>query len=427
MADTILLPDPIVKYELNTGNFVPVGVVENLGFDSLRNTAVKMEGVKDGKLFYISSRLVNLDSNQSTQVVFDNNLVFSQLGDVELRLITLHLNDQNKTNDTFIQKYFVQVSNDVAVDSILSPTASSRIPSLSEIKPKVTLSNQGIASQSSGFDVNCRIQNPTGIIIYDETENFTLDSGETKTVEFSKTLQLVDTGDYTILVRSQLGTDQFLPNDTKTHGFHVYYSSNNELETIFPEANKRYIPHQFSDTIHPRIRITKTGEDNVADTGKVYLSISAVNSSYTYFDSLDFILPTNTNPDTTLVFGNTFNSNIKDSFNTNAWLVSKHDGFRPDDSLAFGFSVLFATDISLIEDLFYIGPNPTKGDLTIKAKGSDQIKTLVLIDNAGKKVMEQQFKSERATTQLNIGHLPDGIYFLLLNDFRIKISKVGNP
>ena len=384
-ADTIILPDPIATYELNTGNFVPVGVISNLGFDSLRNTAVKMEGTKDGQLFYISSRFVSLDSSQSTQVVFDNNLVFSKPGNVALRLITLHLNDQNRSNDTFIQAYKVQVSNDVGVDSILFPIASSRLATESLVKPRISISNYGIAHQSSDFGLNCRILDPKGAIIYDENEQVTLDSAETKTIDFSKSFTLIDTGTYTILARTLLGTDQYLPNDSKTHQFIVYNSSNNELSTVFPEPNKRYIPHQFSDTLRPSIRITKTGEDNLADTGMAYMHINAVNSTYIYTDSISFILNLNTNPDTILIFNKPFNSNIKDSFNTQVWIGSKYDGYKPDDSLAFQFSVMFATDLSHIKDRFEIGPNPTKGDLFIKAKSGNSILHLVIIDSKGKK------------------------------------------
>jgi hypothetical protein len=75
-ADSILTPNKTIKYELNQGNFPTRGKVSNLGFDSLRNTAVKMEGIdEEGNLFYISSRFVNLDSSQSTLVDF-NNITF---------------------------------------------------------------------------------------------------------------------------------------------------------------------------------------------------------------------------------------------------------------------------------------------------------------------------------------------------------------
>jgi len=426
MADTILAPDPTLKYELNTGSFAPVGIIKNLGYDSLRNAAVKLEGIKDNQLFYISSRFVNLDSSQSAQVVFDNTLTFSQLGNVELRLITLHVNDQNKLNDTFTQDYFVQVSNDVGVDSILNPLDLTRIPTRSNINPSIRVSNYGLAHQSSNFDVNCRVLNPKGVIIYNEIESLTLDSAASKVIDFTKDLTLIDTGMYTILSRSQLSTDQFLPNDSKTHTFEVYYASNNAVSSIFPEENKRYIPHSFSDTIHPSITITKTGEDNRTDSGIAYMRLSAKNSSYIYMDSLPFTFTENTNPDTALVFNKTFDSNVKDSFEARVWISSKYDGKRSDDSLIFEFSVLFATDISSVENEFEIGPNPTQGMIQINTKASQKIKRLVLIDNSGKNVLEQNFESEQGSVQLHLEHLPDGIYFLLLNDFTIKISKVGN-
>lgn len=427
LADTILLPDPSVTYELNTGSFVPVGIIKNEGFDSLINSPVKIEGVKNGQLFYISSRFVNLDSSQSTQVVFDNNLVFSLPGNVELRLITLHLNDQNQSNDTFVQKYKVQTSNDVGVDTILTPTASSRIPAKTTIHPHITLSNKGIADQTNNFGLNCRILDPKGIIIYDETEQITLDSGEIKNILFSKPITLLDTGTYTTLGRTQLGTDQLLSNDSRTNQFEVYYASNTKLVAIFPEPDKRYIPHQFLDTIHPSVRLIKTGEDDIADTGMAYMKISGVNSTYSYSDSIPFILAKNTTPDTTLVFTQTFNSNIKDSFNCQTWIVSKYDGYELDDSLAFQIRVLFATDLKDINNKFEIGPNPTKGDLFIKAKSGHYIKQLVLVNSEGKKIMEHNGLLNQSVAKLNLERLPDGIYFLLLNDFTIKISKVGNP
>jgi hypothetical protein len=88
---------------------------------------------------------------------------------------------------------------------------------------------------------------------------------------------------------------------------------------------------------------------------------------------------------------------------------------------------MFATDLSHIKDRFEIGPNPTKGDLFIKAKSGNSILHLVIIDSKGKKLIEQNNTAGQSSAKLNMEHLPDGFYFLLLNDYTIKISKVGNP
>jgi hypothetical protein len=422
-SDTILLPNPLVVYELNTGSFTPRAKVSNFGYDSLRNTPVKMEGVKDGELFYISSRFTNLDSNQSSTLDFDNTLQFSKNGTVQLRLITLLANDQNTINDTFTQTYEIQTSNDVGVNKVIKPTVGEKIPSLTILNPIIEIGNYGLKKQLGGFDINCKILDPKGFIIYDQTENVTLDSGETKSITFTKSAVLIDTGKYTISARALLATDQLLTNDLATQKFEVYYASNNALKTVFPQENKRYIPHQFSDTIHPSIRIVQTGTDNIADTGKAYLRLEAINSSYTYFDSVAFILPNNL--DTVISFSNTYNSNIKDSFMATIWIVSKYDGFKTDDSLSFTYSFQFGVGIKAVTDFFTIGPNPGQGKYSIIYKQAFDLKTIKVVDNSGKLVYEQSPPSYSQNFELNIEHLPDGMYFLLLNDYQIKLIKVN--
>lgn len=422
-ADTILLPDANLVYELNTGNYAPRAKVSNVGYDSLRNTAVRLEGIKDSTLFYISSRSISLDSNQSDLLDFDNTLQFSKDGIVQLRLITLLDKDQNSSNDTFIQNYIVQKSNDVGINKFIEPAENENLPSLSVLYPTIEIENYGLKKQLGGFDVNCKILGPKGTIVYNETLSITLDSAEKEIVTFSKPYLLVDTGAYVISARALLPTDQLLTNDLATSNFIVYYASNNALSTVFPQENIRYIPHQYSDTIRPSIHITKTGTDNIPDTGKAYIRLQALNTNYLYFDSISFSLPNNM--DTILRFNKTYNSNIKDSFKADIWITSIYDGFRLDDSLSFNYAVQFAVNIDQINDFFSIGPNPGTGKFFLNFKQGFNPEKISVFDQLGRLVYNANPSTELPTMEINIGHLPDGIYFLLLNDYQVKLIKAG--
>lgn len=418
-ADSILNPNKNIVYELNQGTFPAKGKVTNLGFDSMRNTAVKLEGVDDeGTLFYISSQFVTLDSSESAELDF-TNVVFSKPGNVELRLITLLDNDQNAGNDTFRQFYFVQISNDVGVDSITLPFDQERIRANRPFNPQALLTNYGVLDQGTPFNVNCLIQDKNGITVYNSTNMVTIDSGETLTHTFSDQVTLTDTGIYQIRIRSELSTDQYLQNDFVLQDFEVYYGSNSSIIDTFPKSNVRYVPHAPSLNRPAVVNLSKFGEDNIPDTGKVYILINSINTSYIYSDSVSYAL--NGNKDTSIQFNIPFDGNIRDTFRASAWLKAKEDDLPGDDSINFGFSVMFGTSIIDLENGINIGPNPSAGIFSLDLQKNYIGKEVKVYDVSGKKVLEKRISATQET--INLSNLADGTYVLHLNGLTYILIK----
>lgn len=418
-ADDIINPNNTLTYELNQGTFPTQAKVSNQGFDSIKNCAIKIEGVDaEGSLFYISSRFVTLDSSESTTLNFDN-VTFSKSGNVELRLITLLANDQDPSNDTFIQKYFVQKSNDIGVDTILNPFDLQRIRANQTLSPQVQFTNYGLANQSTPFDLNCRIQNSSGSIIYDQTEKVTIDSGESKVHEFTTSFTPEDTGLYRIQSRAILPTDQFAPNDFTLQTFEVYYGSNSSIADSFPKANVRYVPHSPSLNRPPIINLSKVGIDNLPDTGKAYVIITGLNTGYSYSDSLSYTL--SGNRDTTLQFNQNLDGNIKDTFTLTAWIVSQEDDIPSDNIFEIGYSIQFATSIKELDSKLEINPNPSTGIFNLILPESSLGSFMKLYDMNGKIIFNRKVQSKNE--MIDISHLASGSYLLLLNRAQYTLIK----
>jgi len=430
VADGILSPDPNSIYELNVGVFAPKARISNNGFDSIKNAPVKLSAISKGNVFYASTKFVTLDSNQSKILTFDSLLIFSEDENITLQLVTLLPNDQIKSNDTLVIAYNVQTSNDVSVDSITLPNADSlKFTVRTVFVPKASLTNTGLKKQLNPFDVNCTITNSKGNKIYDQIISTTLDSAENIDLSFIQPFELWDTGKYTLKVRAFLNSDQRLINDEKTLVFFGYIGSNNKVADSFPRKNTRYIPGIYLDTIHPSIKITKTGADNLADSGKAYMVLKGRHNNYVYNDSIAFSLPENT--DTVLVFSKPYNTHFKDTFDAKIRLESSMDGDTLDNQISFVYFVDYGVgikSITPIENLFKITPNPSDGLWKIISQGVVKITQISIIDASGRKVFTKNLPEGTMIFELDLRNLADGIYYLQVNEYEdeIKLMKLGN-
>jgi len=429
VADTILAPNHNTVYELNNGVFAPKARISNRGFDSIKNSPVKLSAISNGNVFYTSTKLVTMDSNKSVNITFDSLLIFSEDKNVILQLVTLLPNDQINANDTFTLNYNVQTSNDVSIDSILTPLDSVKFAIRTTFIPQASVTNIGLAKQFTPFDVNCQIVNSKGAKVYDQTVAITLDSSENKTISFIQPFELLDIGKYTLKVRALLNNDQRLINDQKNIIFFGYIGSNNKISDNFPMNNARYIPGLYLDTIHPNIRITKVGIDNATDNGKAFIQLTGRHSNYIYRDSLSFTLPQNT--DTILTFSKTYNSHFKDTFDATISLISAKDGDPQDNQLNFVYIVDYGVgikNIAAIENLYKITPNPSDGLWKIESQGVETLNQITIIDVNGRKVFAKQLGVETKIIEIDLRHLADGVYYLKLNDYEgeIKLMKLGS-
>jgi hypothetical protein len=87
-------------------------------------------------------------------------------------------------------------------------------------------------------------------------------------------------------------------------------------------------------------------------------------------------------------------------------------------------SVIIKAYVGLNEIALQLGlevfPNPTKNVLNITIKQMPSTATVTLYDIQGKALLEQPLKEQQ---QLNIEHLPQGIYILKIGDWRGQIIK----
>ena len=419
-ADSILNPTNLLKYELGEGTFLVSGRVSNQGFDSMRNTSIKMEALDSiGNIIYISGQTITLDSNESEVVNF-NNITFNAAGKVEMRLITLLNKDQNITNDTLRKFFQVKVSNDVGLDSIYNFTDEENLRAQSVFRPSVLINNYGLNNQNNGFIINYQVRNSnTATVIYDETETASLDSGEQKVHVFNQTLPLTDSGSFTASARVLLNTDQRLNNDLKTQDFNVIYGSNISIADSFPKSGFRYGPYIPSTNIAPLVKLSKTGDLVLPDSGKVFIEINAINTSYNYFDSVSYKLYDN--KDTFIQFTKVFDNTIRDSFNANIWVLATENDFLEDDSINFGFRVDFATSLDLLEEGLSVGPNPGNGIYTISVPSSFLNQSYQVYNTDGKEVLNGEIT--KMENRLDLQFLPAGVYFLHLNKLKLKLVK----
>ncbi len=423
-AQSVSINKPIntLVYELNEGVFCPKATIRNNGFDSFINVPFQLTGLSNGVPFYISVKTATLDTNQSIEISFDSTLVFSSLDNVVLRLVTLLNNDQNKSNDTFLQSYSIQVSNDIGVDAVLLPP-SFRYPTKSVLFPKVLLSNLGLKAQQTPFNVNCKVLNSLGQVFYDLDRNITIDSGAQILVDFNTNLILTDTGKYTMVVRSFLPSDQNGRNDFKSINFDIYNAHNLYLKDFTPLAATRYLPGFGTDTLRPKFRLLKTGEEFPKDSMIIYATILGKNSGYKYEDSIMVFSQFVT--DTLLRFSKPFNTNIVDTFLASYMVKSQLDGNAKDDTLRFNFIINFGVGIDKIalnELGFLLSENPSNGIWEIKSSLNEEIKSIKVYSTDGRLLFTNQYSNKTQNTTINLSHLPDGVFLLFINDSNSAIK-----
>ena len=112
------------------------------------------------------------------------------------------------------------------------------------------------------------------------------------------------------------------------------------------------------------------------------------------------------------------------SFTEYLLLVTDSRGCISSDSIQI--LITSSKHISSSTDQLLIFPNPTNKQVTIIAPREMILSqtTINITDQSGKTVLNQTWKSELESTDLDLGHLSTGKYFIQLNDGFYSISSV---
>lgn len=123
------------------------------------------------------------------------------------------------SNFRFMIEPRLQLVNDVGTSSVDHPCAM--FPLGQAFIPKVSIFNYGSANQSA-FKVKCRIYNPSGVVVYNDSVNAsTILSSMAATITFNQSCNPTVAGSYTLKSWTELSTDASLLNDTAAIQFTV--------------------------------------------------------------------------------------------------------------------------------------------------------------------------------------------------------------
>jgi len=154
----------------------------------------------------------------------------------------------------------MQVADDVAPLAILFPAANQEVEySLRDsLGPRVTVVNYGFKDQSTPFDVECKITNLYNIEEYKFTKKITLNSGQSKTIDFDTAFKLYNLGSHKITVTTKLSNDKITDNNSISHLFSVSVKNDIGADIMYsPEDGGIY--EYKKDTIIPTVRINNFG------------------------------------------------------------------------------------------------------------------------------------------------------------------------
>ncbi|MEO0079746.1 MAG: hypothetical protein ABIK44_03615, partial [candidate division WOR-3 bacterium] len=165
---------------------------------------------------YSNTRLlVNIPSGKETLVSF-NNWTVPGRGTYTLRCSTRLTGDQVPENDTLSGQTTGRVL-DVATTAILQPGAMVYINDV--VTPQATVWNYG--SEPAVFNLRFVIMDATDAVVYDTTEEVSLDVGATEDHLFTKTWVASPAGAYVCYAKASLPGDVIPANDSTSKPFRV--------------------------------------------------------------------------------------------------------------------------------------------------------------------------------------------------------------
>lgn len=226
-------------------------------------------------------------------------------------MILRNSTDGNRINDTTTSEFTIipnKLSNDVAVDSILSPRSNAQLPGKIAVPLQVRFKNVGKSTQTQ-VKALAIIANTAGKIVYRDSTvltNWASDAIKTHTYKaFTPTVN----DSYSLSIITMLPTDEYHYDDTLAQRFTVGYDRDAALSIVAPVDNGTHLV----GTPLPIILKAEWLGNNHDFTGKVQVSVRDLSTNEIVVSSTAFF-PTisQTNPVASLTIDDTlFDARIK--------------------------------------------------------------------------------------------------------------------
>jgi len=153
--------------------------------------------------------------NHSATVTFSVPYTTAIPGTVNMYVRAFYPGDEDPSNDVQFTPHKATAQNDIAAKSLDDPVHFGAKAENVPFSPKATFRNEGVADQTSPFNVRYEILNAVPSIVYSNTQSIpSLASGASVQVTFDPVSGGLAVGTYSIRAISLLGTDQLPSNDT---------------------------------------------------------------------------------------------------------------------------------------------------------------------------------------------------------------------
>ncbi|MES2617480.1 MAG: T9SS type A sorting domain-containing protein [Bacteroidota bacterium] len=184
-------------------------------------------------------------------------------------------NDQVRSNDTLRIGFAYGLPDDINPTAV-SPAPNSVLDINKAYAPKLTVTNIGFNSQNTAFPVVFNVTKGASLV-YSDSKNTTLDSGETKTITFDSSMQFSDTGLYLVEAYTNLGIDFDRTNDT----IRTYYQVNKHFDLgvtaiMYPTLTDTIQVNKIND--YPKVVIENLGDSLVTQYFSTTLRIINTNT-----------------------------------------------------------------------------------------------------------------------------------------------------
>lgn len=215
-------------YNLITPAIKPSIKIKLLGNADVSNANVFITVIKNKKVVYNASQLFNIKFDSIYVAIPNQWFNFDSIGDYSVLAYTSYANDLNRLNDTLKLNFKIRKDIDLVVKNYSFPQPQ-YLWNNDIYQPNVELKNEGIKNISSTVICNITYK---GSMIYQSTKPFTINSNETKIMDFDSSLTMTDTGWYQYQIYHTQINDNIKSNDSIKGQFYVKLDKEIDLVSI---------------------------------------------------------------------------------------------------------------------------------------------------------------------------------------------------
>lgn len=283
-VDSVSLPDKN-KFYTPKANYKPIVRLFNDGvLEAGAVTVVCRITSKYSSIVYRDTLQATVPAKDKYWVQFSRNFTPDRKGLYTIYLQTFQAGDLVKFNDSFKQNFSVGYPYDYYSKNIVYPLATDTLGvGGGPFAPKLNMGNNGYVKNADVVPVVFQVWK-NNVRIYQDIKSLTLDTGGSFGLEFAKTLNPLNAGEYKMIAYTNYVSDVFKKNDTATGTFYVTVGRDAYVESITKPLSLQEFEAR-KDTVHVEALIRNDGK----------LSMSAVRTyaeiydgtGLVYFDKVD--------------------------------------------------------------------------------------------------------------------------------------------